>query len=45
VAIPPVTVSPDGAPPISTSVDRSASAAATIRPRQRGRQGRRGRRR
>lgn len=45
VAIPPVTPSPDGKPSISASVDRSTSAASTIRSRQRGRQGRRGRRR
>jgi YidC/Oxa1 family membrane protein insertase len=45
VAIPPVQPSPDGKPSITTSVDRSASAASTIKSRQRGRQGRRGRRR
>src|SRR5262249_52130347 len=32
-------------PPRFTPIDRAASAAATVRPRQRGRQGRRGRRR
>ena len=44
VAIPPVVVQP-GTQPISPSIDRAASAASTIRSRQRGRQGRRGRRR
>jgi YidC/Oxa1 family membrane protein insertase len=44
VAIPPVKSEP-GSQPISPSIDRAASAASTIRPRQRGRQGRRGRRR
>ncbi len=34
-----------GAPPRPTPTDRAASAAATVRPRERGRQGRRGRRR
>lgn len=44
VAMPPVVTQP-GAQPISPSIDRAASAASTIRSRQRGRQGRRGRRR
>ncbi len=44
VAIPPV-IPQAGQQPISPSVDRAASAQATIRSRQRGRQGRRGRRR
>ncbi len=44
VAIPPV-VPQAGKEPISPSIDRAASAASTIRSRQRGRQGRRGRRR
>jgi YidC/Oxa1 family membrane protein insertase len=44
VATPPVVVQP-GTQPISPSIDRAASAASTIRSRQRGRQGRRGRRR
>lgn len=34
-----------GRTPTSTTTDRAASAAATVRPRERGRQGRRGRRR
>jgi YidC/Oxa1 family membrane protein insertase len=45
VAIPPPKAAEDGRPTISSSVDRAAAAASTIRPRQRGRQGRRGRRR
>jgi YidC/Oxa1 family membrane protein insertase len=45
VSVPPPRPTEDGRPTISSSVDRAASAAATIRPRQRGRQGRRGRRR
>ncbi len=46
VEIPPVTTDADAdRPPISQTIDRSASASNTIRPRQRGRQGRRGRRR
>ncbi len=36
---------PGTAPRPTTSTDRAASAAATVRPRERGRQGRRGRRR
>jgi YidC/Oxa1 family membrane protein insertase len=44
VAMPPVVTKP-GTQPISPSIDRATSAASTIRPRQRGRQGRRGRRR
>jgi YidC/Oxa1 family membrane protein insertase len=45
VSTPPVTPAPDGKPSITQSVDRAASAASTIKSRQRGRQGRRGRRR
>jgi YidC/Oxa1 family membrane protein insertase len=45
VAMPPVKPTEDGKPSITSSVDRSASAASTIKSRQRGRQGRRGRRR
>jgi YidC/Oxa1 family membrane protein insertase len=45
VAIPPPVPRADGKPTVSESVDRAASAASTIRSRQRGRQGRRGRRR
>jgi YidC/Oxa1 family membrane protein insertase len=45
VSVPPPRPTEDGKPTISSTVDRAASAASTIRPRQRGRQGRRGRRR
>lgn len=46
VEIPPVKTDADADKrPISETIDRSASASSTIRPRQRGRQGRRGRRR
>ena len=45
VAIPPPQPAAKGKAMISPSIDRAASASATIRPRQRGRQGRRGRRR
>lgn len=45
VSIPPPQPSAKGKALISPSIDRAASASATIRPRQRGRQGRRGRRR
>ncbi len=46
VEIPPVITDADAdRRPVSESIDRSASASSTIRPRQRGRQGRRGRRR
>jgi YidC/Oxa1 family membrane protein insertase len=45
VSVPPPRPTEDGRSTISTTVDRAASAASTIRPRQRGRQGRRGRRR
>jgi YidC/Oxa1 family membrane protein insertase len=46
VQIPPVVKDDkDERPSIAETVDRSASASKTIRPRQRGRQGRRGRRR
>ena len=39
------TARPAGAPAPTTPADRAASAARTVRPRERGRQGRRGRRR
>lgn len=45
VALPAATPSPDGKPSLAQSVDRATSAASTIKSRQRGRQGRRGRRR
>jgi YidC/Oxa1 family membrane protein insertase len=45
VEMPPVKPTADGRPSISETVDRAASASSTIRSRQRGRQGRRGRRR
>jgi YidC/Oxa1 family membrane protein insertase len=45
VSVPPPKPAEDGKPSISSSVDRATSVSSTIRPRQRGRQGRRGRRR
>jgi hypothetical protein len=45
VEMPPIQPTADGRPSISQTVDRAASASSTIRSRQRGRQGRRGRRR